>query len=126
MPRKIVVGTEGGEFPVLVEALADDEAQLQELVKTNPDLIPVEEFGMTGPLLVVGRETTVPSGAIDLVALSGGGEVLIVEFKTGPQNADFRHTIAQLLDYGAHLWELSLHDFENQVAIRFFTSPSAG
>lgn len=123
MPRRIVIGTESGRFPVLVEVPADDEAQLQELVKANPDLLPVEEFGLVGPLLVVGRETTLPSGAVDLMALSRGGEILIVEFKTGPQNADFRHTIAQLLDYGAYLWELSLHDFENQVAIRFFTGP---
>jgi hypothetical protein len=121
MPRKIVVGTEGGRFPVLVEALADDEAQLQDLVRSNPDLLPVEEFDLVGPLLVVGRETTLPCGAVDLVALTRGGEILIVEFKTGPQNVDFRHTIAQLLDYGSHLWELSLHDFESQVAVPFFT-----
>lgn len=122
MPRKIVIRTPDGLFPVLDESLADDEAQLQELVKSQPDLLPVEEFGMSTPLLVVGRETAVASGAIDLTALTRRGDLLIVEFKTGPQNSDFRHALAQLLDYGAHLWEQTLSDFEAAVAVRYFRS----
>ena len=37
----------------------------QELVKKIPDLISVEEFGMGGPMMVVGRETSLPSGSVD-------------------------------------------------------------
>ena len=107
MARKMIVQLENGSSPVLTEEAAEDEGQLQEMMKTNPDLLPVDEFGMTGPLMVVGRETTLPSGAVDLVAVARSGELLIVEFKTGPQNADFRAALAQLLDYGADLWSLS-------------------
>jgi hypothetical protein len=116
----MVVVREDGSTPVLSEVPADDEAQLQELIKDNPDLLPVDEFGMSGPLLVVGRETTLPSGGVDLVALARSGEVLVVEFKTGPQNADFRHVLAQLLDYGSDLWRLSFEEFESIVPSRFF------
>lgn len=63
MPRKLIVRTADGQQPILVESLADDEAQLQELVKENPDLLPIEEFGLSGPIMVVGRETTLPCGA---------------------------------------------------------------
>jgi hypothetical protein len=31
-------------------------------------------------------------------------QTLLIEFKTGPKS-DFRHTLAQLLDYGSNLWE---------------------
>ena len=122
MPRKIIVQMADGAAPVLQEAKAEDELQLQELVKDNPDLLPIEEFGMAGPLMVIGRETTLPSGAVDLVALARGGELLIIEFKTGPQNTDFRSALTQMIDYGSDIWTMSYEDFESTVALRYFGS----
>ena len=122
MSRKMIVKLSDGSSPILSEVPADNEEQLQELLKDNPDLIPVDEFGMTGPLMVVGRETTLPSGVVDLVAIARSGEVLLVEFKTGPQNTDFRGVLAQLLDYGSDLWEMTYDRFEREVALRFFES----
>ena len=72
MQRKIVVQLETGQSPVLEQTAAENEHQLQEMMKENPDLLPVEEFGMTGPLLVLGRETPLPSGGVDLIALARG------------------------------------------------------
>lgn len=122
MARNTMVQRENGSRPVLTEVLADDEVQLQELIKENPDLLPIEEFGMAGPLMVVGRETSLPSGAVDLIGVSRSGELLLVEFKTGPQNSDFRHVLAQLLDYGSDLWRMSYQEFERTVANRYFAS----
>jgi len=122
MARKMIVHTPDGSSPVLEETGARDEAQLQELLKDNPDLLPVEEFGMTGPLLVIGRETSLPSGAVDLVVLARSGELLMIEFKTGPQNTDFRQALAQLLDYGSDLWSMPYEDFESTVPVRYFAS----
>ena len=121
MPRKIIVSRDDGEAPTLLtEVLAENELQLQEQLKNNPDLLPVDEFGLAGPLMVVGRETQLPSGAVDLIAVARGGELLIVEFKTGPQNADFRRVLAQLLDYGSDLWQMSFEDFQTAVVRRYF------
>jgi hypothetical protein len=120
--RKMIILREDGSRPTLTESLADNEAQLQNLLKNNADLLPVDEFGMTGPLMVVGRETTLPSGSIDLVAIARGGDILIIEFKTGPQNTDFRQVLAQLLDYGSDLWRLTSDQFETTVAARYFAS----
>lgn len=122
MARKIVVRRKDGSGSILTEVLAEDEAQLQEIVKENPDLLPVDEFGMTSPLMVVGRETTLSSGYVDLVCLSRDGDLLLVEFKTGPQNSDFRHVLAQLLDYGSDLWRMLYEEFESTVANRYFSS----
>ena len=122
MPRKMVVETSEGNHTLLTEAAAESEEQLQELVKKNPDLLPVEEFGMSGPVMVVGRETGLASGAVDLVVLTRGGDLLIIEFKTGPQNSDFRAALAQLLDYGADVWQMSFEEFEQAVAVRYFAS----
>lgn len=121
MARKVTVQREDGESPVLTEVL-EDEAQLQEIVKENPDLLPVDEFEVTGSLMVVGRETTLPSGAPDLLCLTGGGDLLVMEFKTGSQNSDYRRVLAQLLDYGSDLWQMSYEEFESTVAVRYFSS----
>jgi|ERR687883_685515 hypothetical protein len=123
MARKMIVQREDESTPaMLTEMLAEGEAQLQEIVKDNPDLLPVDEFGMAGPLMVVGRETTLSSGYVDLACLSQSGELLLVEFKTGSQNSDFRHALAQLLDYGSDIWRMTYEEFENTVASRFFSS----
>lgn len=121
MPRKMVVRQPDGSEPVLTE-VSTDEAQLQELVKKIPDLISVEEFGMVGPMMVVGRETSLPSGSVDLVGLTQIGEILVIEFKTGPQNPDFRHALSQLVDYGSDLWSMTYEEFEEAVPLRYFAS----
>jgi hypothetical protein len=111
-----------GTRTVLDQVLADDEHELQERLKDQPDLLPVEELGLVGAPIVVGRETRLPSGAIDLVLLDRAGSLCLVEFKTGPQNPDFRSCLAQLVDYGSDLWGMTLEDFETKVAVRYFTS----
>ena len=67
MARRIVLFKSDDAESVLTEVKADDEAQLQSLLKEPPESLPVEEFGLEGPLMVVGEETTLPSGKLDLV-----------------------------------------------------------
>lgn len=122
MPRKVVL-VESDSKTVLAEVLAHDEAQLRERMKEDPEIVPVEDFGLDGPLLVVGRETPLPAGAVDLIGLTRRGEIVVIEFKTGPQNPDFRHALAQLVDYGAGLWLMSFEIFEQSVAARYFNGP---
>jgi hypothetical protein len=119
----MIVLNEDGSEVMLIEIPATDEAQLQERLKNSPDLLPVDEFGLEGPLLVVGRETTLPSGAVDLLALAPSGDSIIIEMKTGPQNSDFRAAIAQAVDYGADLWQMTFEVFESTVAARYFAGP---
>ncbi len=121
-PRKLVIIQPDGTSSVLEQVLADDEEQLQEQLKDQPELLPLDDLNVEGPVLVVGRETPLASGRIDLVALGRGGELLLVEFKTGPQNTDFRHALAQLLDYGSDLWGMDHEGFEAAVALRYFQS----
>jgi hypothetical protein len=121
--RKILLATEEDTSPLLTEVAADNEQMLQEKLKQHPELIPVDEFGWASPLMVVGRETRLPSGAIDLVGIAPGGEILLAEFKTGPQNPDFRAALAQAVDYGSDLWGMSYDQFEDTVVRRFFAGP---
>jgi len=96
---------------------------LQEQLKLHPQLLPLDELGLVGPAVVVGRESSLESGKVDLVLLGNGGELALIEFKTGPQNTDFRACLAQLLDYGSDLWGMSLEEFQTRVAEGYFKSP---
>jgi hypothetical protein len=119
MARRIVL--EGLEPQVmLVEELAENEHHLQEKLKEHADLLPVDEFGWSGPLMVVGRETRLPSGAVDLIGVTPSGEILVAEFKTRPQNTDFRGAVAQALDYGADLWRMTPEQFDTSVVDPYF------
>jgi hypothetical protein len=120
--RKVLVKPNNGSVFVLTEAPAPDERHLQEVMKENPSLLPIDDLGISGPMLVVGRETVLPSGSIDLVGVVPSGDLVLVEFKTGPQNPDFRHALAQLIDYGSDLWGTSVADFDEGVVQRYTVS----
>jgi len=122
MARKMVLVTADGSSPILTEDKAHNELQLQKQLVETPGLIPIEEFGWDGPLMVIGRETQLASGAVDLIGVARSGEILIAEFKTGPKNPDFRHALAQAIDYGADIWQMDLSTFEASVALSYFKS----
>jgi hypothetical protein len=124
MPRRFLV-QRGDESFDLVEAPAPNEHHLQEIMKNRPQLIPSDDLGLDGDLLVIGRETSLASGLIDLLCLSRSGDVVLIEFKTGPQNPDFRHALAQLIDYGSDLWRLSVDDFDSGVVQRYLRGSNA-
>jgi hypothetical protein len=103
----------------LMERDADNEFELQEVLRRAPNLVPVDDLGLDGPMMVVGRETALPSGRVDLLGLTPAGDVLVIEFKTGPNNPDYRHALAQLLDYGADLWRMDLEEFDTTVTMSY-------
>jgi RecB family endonuclease NucS len=117
MPRKIAIRTPEGPRVVVSEVPADSEFQLQEFLKDNPEMLPVEELRLPEPLMVVGRESSVSSGGIDLIGVVRTGEVLIIEFKTGLQNTDFRSALAQLSimgpKYVKHRMKTSRRDWQS-------------
>ena len=79
MARKMIVRTGDESQHILEETEATNEEELRSLVKDNPDLLPIEEFGLNGPVMVVGRETTLPSGAVDLICVTANGDLLVVD-----------------------------------------------
>lgn len=64
--------------------------------------------------MVVGREANLESGYADLVLVDQTGQICLVEVKN-EGNPDTRRVVAQLLDYAAALWQLSIEDFARAV-----------
>ena len=76
----------------------------------HPSLVPAADLGF-GPVVTVGFEASLNSGHADLVLLNDEGRACIVEVKK-EGNPDTRRVIAQLLDYAAALWGLTIDSFE--------------
>jgi hypothetical protein len=121
MKRKALLKN-GDEFVVLEESDFDAETALQEALKRNPEVIPVADLDL-GEVVVVGRETPLPVGAIDLLLLDAEGRVIIVETKLSRNPELRRQVVAQVLDYGASLWRTAptLKEFETLV-LRYWHS----
>ena len=103
MKRKALL-KDGERFVVLEESDFGCETALQEALKRNPEAIPVADLELDH-VIVVGRETPLPAGAIDLLLVDAQGQVLIVETKLSRNPELRRQVVAQLLDYGASLWK---------------------
>jgi hypothetical protein len=114
-----------GEEPHLVqETPLPKEAQLHEALTTHHELVPAEDLGL-GRTAVVGWESGLASGYADLVLVDEYGQLCLVEVKK-EGNPDTRRVVAQLLDYAAALWSMTLAEFESSVFEPFRTHRLAG
>lgn len=121
MPRHILIRDKSSNsIALLPEAKVGQEELLQQAIKQNPQLIPAADYDL-GELLVVDREATAGNGYADLVCLDPSGQIVIVEMKRGPENPDSRRVVAQVLEYGAHFWQMTAEEFERR-ALEFFRS----
>jgi hypothetical protein len=117
MTRYLLIRGEDDVERVVPETPLPLEANLHDALTKHPELLPADDLGL-GRTVVVGRETSLESGRADLVLLDEWGSVCLVEVKK-EGNPDTRRVVAQLLDYAAALWGMSLEEFERDVLLRF-------
>ena len=85
-----------------------DEASLQELLAKSPELLPECDGSES-----VATELRVPeTGPVDLVCVSSGGAITLVECKLQSNPEIRRRIVGQVLAYAAGLWKLSYEDFD--------------
>lgn len=95
------------------------EAELQRLLAESPGLLTTDEIRPdASPFVVAVREFTLPVGSIDLLAFSAAGDIGIIECKLATNTQVKREVIGQVLDYAAHLWEMSYEDLDAKVKER--------
>jgi hypothetical protein len=95
---------------IVEEATVPTEAALHDVLMRYPALVPAAELGF-GRTITLGYEMSLISGSADLVQLDEYGRLCLVEVKK-EGNPDTRRVIAQLLDYAAGVWGLTLEEFE--------------
>ena len=93
-----------------------DEGWLQELIRENPELLPVEEIEPAfAPLIAIGREVSVSVGAIDNLYLSPEGYLCLVETKLWRNPEARREVVGQIIDYAKEISQWSYEDLEGHV-----------
>lgn len=123
-PVVIREGQQDQKFQALtpITARRDDpnsfnEALLQELINDCPSVLPVREYlPSTTALFSLGREVPVNLGAnqgfIDNLLVTNDGYVVIVETKLYRNPEGVREVIAQTLQYGMAIGQMSLIELE--------------
>ncbi len=90
-----------------IEAQANDpkdEAWLQEILYSHPELLPVNEIDdFYAPLISIGREVGTDRGPIDNLYVSPIGGITIVETKLWKNPDKHRTVVAQVIDYAKEL-----------------------
>lgn len=75
-------------------------------------------------MLIVGRESGLGNGAVDVVGVDPDGLVTVIECKLDRNPEVKRKVIGQVLGYGAYIWRLTYDAFEQQVVRPYFGSLS--
>lgn len=96
------------------------EAELQELLAESPSLITLSEIREgASPLVIAVRELGLPgSGNTDILAFNSRGDIVIVECKLAANPEIKRKVIAQVLEYGAYLWNMTYEELNEIVYMR--------
>jgi hypothetical protein len=120
--RYVLVRGEDGTETMISESPLPAEKKLHDVLTEHPGLLPAEDLDLRDPV-VVGREANLESGYADLVLVDQAGQICLVEVKN-EGNPDARRVVAQLLDYAAALWQLSVEEFGRVVLGPFLRASS--
>ena len=93
-----------------------DEAWLQTLIATQPNVLPIEEIEpVLADAVPICTEMPVKSGWVDLVLATPLGDLVIVECKLWRNPQARREVVGQILDYAKDIARLSYQEFEAAV-----------
>lgn len=89
----------------------------QELIRRNPNLLPVAELEPTfAPLITIGWEVGAsPAGSIDVLCINPGGRLTIAETKLWRNPQALRDVVSQVIDYASQVSRWSYEDLEQRV-----------
>ena len=106
---KILIRTgEKKDWEVVGSIKPKAEIELQNLLIESPSLIPVDEIreDISSFLIAVDEFGLPGSGNTDVLAFNSEGDIAIVECKLAANPESKRKVVGQILEYGAHLWEM--------------------
>lgn len=101
---------EGSKIRVLEQKLIENEALLQDVVERFPEVIALEDLGVTEPFIVIGREVPTKAGNIDVLCIDGDGVLTVIETKLARNSQIRREVVGQILEYVAQLSKWRAHD----------------
>jgi hypothetical protein len=102
--------------PVPLTEHSISEGRLQELLAKYPNLIPIDEIEPAlGPLTCLGREVPTGAGPVDLLYVSPGGYLTLVETKLWRNPEARRAVVGQIIDYAKEIAQWSYKNLDDAV-----------
>lgn len=90
----------------------DNEAEMQQLIANDPNILPLKEIGYDQPFVTIGKEISLGSGFLDALAVDAAGHIVLIETKLR-SNPEIRRTVVgQVLEYASHLWKASYDELD--------------
>ncbi|MFY9532141.1 MAG: hypothetical protein WAR24_24825, partial [Candidatus Acidiferrales bacterium] len=107
----VLVKGKGGEWQEAKILRYSDERDLQTMLYSSPQLIPVQGE-LTKRRIFIDEAGLPGSGSSDLIGVDNDGEIYLVECKLATNPEIRREVIGQILEYAYFLWEMSYEDFD--------------
>ncbi len=121
MPDYILVQGSTAKWERAEEKELPREEKLQDLVRDNPEILPLDDLGdNASPLLIVGREAPLANGLADVIGVDENGLITLIECKLARNPEVKRKVIGQILGYAAYLWKMGYEQFEADVVRNYF------
>lgn len=99
----IIISKDGKNAQKVSKSYFEQEDYLQKYIYDNPESIPLYDIKEDIRLLILSREFSTNSGPIDAIGVDEEGDIYLIETKLY-KNPDKRLVVAQVLDYGASMW----------------------
>lgn len=105
---EIAIRRAGGAWQLRPTQPYEREAQLQELLGAQPNLIPLHQLGdqVLAPRVAVRELPLRPAGTLDLLGVDEGGGLTLVECKLDANVESKRTVIGQVFEYASALWRM--------------------
>jgi hypothetical protein len=108
----VLVKRKGGEWREAKILRYSDERDLQKMLYSSPQLIPVQgELNKTRTF--IDEAGLAGAGCTDLIGVDNDGDIYLVECKLATNPQIRREVIGQILEYASYLWEMSYEDFDS-------------
>ena len=80
-----------------------NESLLQDILEKFPEVVALDDLGVTEPFLVIGREVSTDAGSIDVLCIDGDGVLTVIETKLARNSQIRREVVGQVLEYVAQV-----------------------
>jgi len=93
-----------------------NEAWLQDLIRKQPDVLPVSDIeAIFDPPISIGKEVSTNSGIIDNLFISPEGYLTLVETKLWRNPQSTREVVGQIIDYAKDISNWSFEELDGKV-----------
>ncbi len=115
MEKLALRSTKQKEWQMIDRKKYEGEPHLETMLLNNPELIPMGDLDLPSLKVVISQTGLPGAGKTDLIGVDENGEIAIIECKLANNRGIKREVIGQVLDYAAHIWQMTYDEFDELI-----------